>query len=88
MNANVDLLDILMHDGNKIGKYLTFYKKLGYNLYREQKGDKMKQPISPLQRLYNIEKTLFPNMEKTKSDVDNFEKILIEIYSEKRKVGI
>lgn len=44
----------------------------------------MKWPMSPLQRLYNIEKTLFPNMEKIKSDVDNFEKILIEIYSEKR----
>lgn len=45
---------------------------------------KMKRPISPLQYLYNIEKTLFPNMEKEKSDIDNFEKILIEIYSEKK----
>jgi hypothetical protein len=46
----------------------------------------MRQPISPLQRLYNIEKTLFPNMEKAKSNIDDFEKILIEIYSEKEYV--
>ena len=46
---------------------------------------KTKRPMSPLQRLYNIEKTLFPNMKTTKSDIDNFEKTLIEIYSEKRK---
>ena len=46
----------------------------------------MRQPISPLQRLYNIEKILFPNMEKTKSNIDDFEKILIEIYSEKEYV--
>ena len=45
----------------------------------------MRQPISPLQRLYNIEKTLFPNIEKIKSNIDNFEKALIEIYSEKEK---
>ena len=45
----------------------------------------MRQPISPLQRLYNIEKTLFPNIEKIKSNIDNFEKALIEIYSEKGK---
>ena len=43
----------------------------------------MRRPMSPLQRLYNIEKTLFPNMEKIKSNIDNFEKIVIEIYSEK-----
>ena len=48
----------------------------------------MKQPISPLQRLYNIEKTLFPDMEKIKSNVDNFEKILIEIYSEKNESNL
>ena len=41
------------------------------------------RPISPLQRLYNIEKTLFPNMEKIKSNIDDFEEILIEIYSNK-----
>lgn len=46
----------------------------------------MRQPISPLQRLYNIEKTLFPNMEKMKTNIDDFEKILIEIYSEKEYV--
>ena len=46
----------------------------------------MRQPISPLQCLYNIEKTLFPNMEKAKSNIDDFEKILIEIYSEKEYV--
>ena len=46
----------------------------------------MRQSISPLQRLYNIEKTLSPNMETTKSNVDDFEKILIEIYSEKEYV--
>jgi len=46
----------------------------------------MRQPISPLQRLYNIEKLLFPNMEKMKSNIDNFEKALIEIYSEKEYV--
>ncbi len=40
----------------------------------------MKLSMSPLKRLYNIEKTLFPDMEKIKDDVDNFEKILIEIY--------
>lgn len=40
---------------------------------------------SPLQYLYNIEKTLFPDMEKAKSNIDDFEKILTEIYSEKRK---
>ena len=45
----------------------------------------IRQPISPLQRLYNIEKTLFPNMEKVKSNIDDFEKILVEIYSEKEK---
>lgn len=45
----------------------------------------MKQQMSPLQRLYNIEKTLFPNIKTTKNDIDNFEKILIEIYSERRK---
>ena len=63
-----------------------------FNLYRKKKGDKMmskseckmKRPMSPLQRLYNIEKTLYPNMKKIKSDADNFEKVLIEIYSEKR----
>lgn len=41
------------------------------------------ETISPLQRLYNIEKTLFPNIKTTKNDIDNFEKILIEIYSGK-----
>ena len=46
----------------------------------------MRQPISPLQRLYNIEKILFPNMEKAKSNIDDFEKILIEIYSEKEHI--
>ena len=46
---------------------------------------KIRQPMSPLQRLYNIEKTLFPNMGKNKNNIDNFEKALIEIYSEKRK---
>ena len=46
----------------------------------------MRQQISPLQRLYNIEKNLFPNMEITKSNIDDFEKILIEIYSEKEYV--
>ena len=46
----------------------------------------MRQPISPLQRLYNIEKIFFTNMEKTKSNIDDFEKILIEIYSEKEYV--
>ena len=45
----------------------------------------MRQSMSPLQRLYNIETTLFPNMKKIKSNIDDFEKILIEIYSEKRK---
>lgn len=45
----------------------------------------MRQPISPLQRLYNIEKTVFPNIGKAKSNIDDFEKILIEIYLEKRK---
>ena len=44
----------------------------------------MRLPTSPLKRLYNIEKTLFPSMEKIKNDVDNFEKVLIEIYAEKR----
>ena len=44
-----------------------------------------RRSISPLQRLYNIEKTLFPNMKTTKNDINNFEKILIEIYSEKNK---
>ena len=39
----------------------------------------MMLPISPLQRLYNIEKTLFPDMEK--SNIDNFEKALIEVYN-------
>lgn len=43
------------------------------------------EPVSPLQRLYNIEKTLFPDMEITKSNIDDFEKALAEIYSEKRK---
>ena len=38
--------------------------------------------ISPLQRIYNIEKTLFPELEKIKGDIDNFEKVLAEIYSE------
>ena len=47
----------------------------------------MKPPISPLQRLYNIEKMVFPDMEKAKSNIDNFEKILIEIYSEKEKMN-
>ena len=47
--------------------------------------DKMRRPVSPLQRLYNIEKILFPNMKTTKNDIDNFEKILIEIYSERNK---
>ena len=42
--------------------------------------------MSPLQLLYNIEKTLFPSMEITKSNIDDFEKILIEIYSEKEYV--
>lgn len=46
----------------------------------------MRQPMSPLQRLYNIEKILFPNMEITKSNIDDFEKALIEIYSEKEYV--
>ena len=46
----------------------------------------MRQPISPLQRLYNIEKTLSLNMETTKSNIDDFEKILIEIYSKKEYV--
>jgi len=41
----------------------------------------MKRPKSPLQRLYNIEKTLFPN---TKSNINEFEKILAEIYSKKK----
>ncbi len=41
--------------------------------------------MSPLQRLYNIEKTLFPDAKEMKDYVDNFEKILIEIYSEKGK---
>ena len=50
-----------------------------------KKEYKTRRPISPLQRLYNIEKTLFPNMKTTKNDIDNFEKILIEIYSEKNK---
>lgn len=45
----------------------------------------MKRQTSPLQRLYNIEITLFPNMKKIKNDVDNFEKILIEIYSERKE---
>lgn len=45
----------------------------------------MRRPMSPLQHLYNIEKTLFPNMKTTKSDIDNFEKTLIEIYSERGK---
>ena len=45
----------------------------------------MRQPMSPLQRLYNIEKTLFPDMKTTKNDIDNFEKTLIEIYSERKK---
>ena len=45
-------------------------------------NNEVKRPISPLQRLYNIEKTLFPNMEKVKNNVDDFEKILTEIYSE------
>ena len=44
----------------------------------------MRLPTSPLKRLYNIEKTLFPSMEKIKNDEDNFEKVLIEIYAEKR----
>lgn len=44
--------------------------------------------MSPLQRLYNIEKTLFPNMEITKSNIDDFEKALIEIYSEKREKDV
>jgi len=43
------------------------------------------RPISPLQRLYNIEKTLFPDIEKIKSNIDDFEEILVEIYSENRK---
>lgn len=43
---------------------------------------KTKRPKSPLQRLYNIEKTLFPN---TKSNINEFEKILAEIYSERNK---
>ena len=42
--------------------------------------------MSPLQLLYNIEKTLFPSMEITKSNINDFEKILIEIYSEKEYV--
>lgn len=46
----------------------------------------MKRLTSPLQRLYNIEKTLFPNMEKIKSNMDNFEKALIEIYSKKERM--
>ena len=41
----------------------------------------MRQPISPLQRLYNIEKTLFPD---TRINIDVFEKILAEIYSERK----
>ena len=41
----------------------------------------MRRPISPLQRLYNIEKTVFPDME---NNIDDFEKILVEIYSEKK----
>ena len=45
----------------------------------------MRLSISPLKRLYNIEKTLFPDMEKIKSNIDIFEKTLIEIYSEKKK---
>ena len=45
----------------------------------------MRRLTSPLQRLYNIEKTLFPNMEKIKSNIDDFEKILIEIYSKKER---
>lgn len=44
--------------------------------------------MSPLQRLYNIEKTLFPNMEIIKSNIDDFEKVLIEIYSEKREKDV
>lgn len=44
-----------------------------------------KRSVSPLQRLYNIEKILFPSIEKTKSNIDNFEKILTEIYSEKER---
>lgn len=44
----------------------------------------MKQPMSPLQRLYNIEKILFPDIEKIKNNINNFEKALIEIYSEKK----
>ena len=42
---------------------------------------------SPLKRLYNIEKTLFPDIEKIKNDINDFEKALIEVYSEKRKNG-
>jgi len=45
----------------------------------------MRRPISPLQRLYNIEKTLFPNIEITQNDIDDFKKMLIEIYSEKEE---
>ena len=44
-----------------------------------------RRPISPLQRLYNIEKTLFPDMEKIKSNVDDFEKMLIKIYAERSR---
>lgn len=45
----------------------------------------MKRSMSPLQRLYNIEKTLFPNMKATKSNISDFEKALIEIYSGERR---
>ncbi len=72
---------------------MTFYKNYTIIIIERRKEIKMinksecktKRPMSPLQRLYNIEKTLFPNMKTTKSDIDNFEKTLIEIYSEKRK---
>ena len=31
----------------------------------------MRRPVSPLQRLYNVEKTLFPNMGKIKNNIEN-----------------
>lgn len=68
--------------------YLTFCKIYIIIYIENRKEIKMMnksegRPISPLQRLYNIEKTLFPNMEKIKSNIDDFEEILIEIYSNK-----
>lgn len=42
--------------------------------------------ISPLKRLYNIEKLLFPEPDIPKEeDIDNFETILKDIYSDIRK---